>query len=409
MRLGRQLRIMQRALCLLWRYRFRSSLLILSASLGVAGVVCSVNYGASGTRKLLDQIQRLGTNVLIVTPSKSLAVAGRAKTGQVVTTLNQHDYLTLRRELSDRSRSSALVSANFWTKAGDLSKNATVVGCEPDYFAIKNWEVASGALFDSNQELSATRVALLGWSAATDLFGSDSPIGQRLLINRVPFTVVGVLAERGQSLDTANEDAQVFVPLTTVMRRLMNVDYFGGLILEVASLSALDVSAATTRTLLRQAHHLRLGQKDDFQIQNQKTLLDTQQLAANRLGFFLRWIGASALIVSGLGMLGITWIAVKERTRELGTRRALGASAGDIFGQMIFESAVVALVGCGVGLALSWPISRLLSSAASYPFVFDRASASVAFLAAGFLNVAFAVWPSLQAASISPLAALRYE
>ncbi len=400
---------MRRSLSLLWRFRFRSSLLVLSASLGVAGVICSVNYGAGGTRKLLEQIQRLGTNVLIVTPSKSQSVAGRAKTGQAVTTLTQRDYLALRRELLDRSRSSGLVSASFWTKTGDLSKNATVVGCEPDYFPIKNWDVTSGALFDSNQELSAARVALLGWSAATDLFGSESPIGRRLMINRVPFTVVGVLSERGQSLDTANEDTQIYVPLTTAMRRLMNVDYFSGIILEIAQLEALDASAATTHALLRQFHHLRAKQKDDFQIQNQKTLLDTQQLAADRLGFFLRWVGASALVVSGLGMLGITWIAVKERTRELGIRRALGASAGDIFAQMIFESAVVALTGCGLGLALSWPTSRLLSSSANYPFVFDRANAAVAFLAAGLLNIVFALWPSRQAASISPLTALKYE
>ncbi|MBA3963652.1 MAG: ABC transporter permease [Chthoniobacterales bacterium] len=372
-------------------------------------MICSVNYGAGGTRKLLEQIQRLGTNVLIVTPSKSQSVAGRAKTGQAVTTLTQRDYLALRRELLDRSRSSGLVSASFWTKTGDLSKNATVVGCEPDYFPIKNWDVTSGALFDSNQELSAARVALLGWSAATDLFGSESPIGRRLMINRVPFTVVGVLSERGQSLDTANEDTQIYVPLTTAMRRLMNVDYFSGIILEIAQLEALDASAATTHALLRQFHHLRAKQKDDFQIQNQKTLLDTQQLAADRLGFFLRWVGASALVVSGLGMLGITWIAVKERTRELGIRRALGASAGDIFAQMIFESAVVALTGCGLGLALSWPTSRLLSSSANYPFVFDRANAAVAFLAAGLLNIVFALWPSRQAASISPLTALKYE
>lgn len=406
---GRQLRIMLRALRLLWRYRLRSALMILSASLGVAGVVCSVNYGAGGTQKLLDQIRRLGTNVLIITPAKSQAVAGRAKTGLAVTTLTPRDYLTLRRELPERRRSSGLASANFWVKAGDLSKNTTVVGCEPDYFGIKSWSAVSGQLFDPGQELSAARVALLGWTAAADLFGGDSPVGRRLLINRVPFIVIGVLTERGQSLDTANEDTQIFVPLTTAMRRLMNVDYYNGIVLEVTRLGALNESAATVRALLHQAHHLRANRKDDFQVQNQKALLDTQQLAASRLGFFLRWIAASALVVSALGMLGITWIAVKERTRELGTRRALGASAYDIFSQMIFESAVLAFVGCGFGLAVSWPLSRMLSNSADYPFVFDRNSALFALLAAGSLNIAFAVWPSRQAARISPLTALKYE
>jgi putative ABC transport system permease protein len=227
------------------------------------------------------------------------------------------------------------------------------------------------------------------------------------MINRVPFTVTGVLAERGQGLDVSNEDNQVYVPLHTAMRRLMNVDHYNAIVLEIDNLLAMDAAAATVRALLHQAHHIQFKQRDDFQIQNQKTLLDTQQAAASRLGFFLRWIAGSALLVSGLGMLGITWIAVKERTAEIGIRRALGATATDIFFQILFESAALAVLGCGLGFAISWPLSRIITSA--LPFVFDFRSAALAFAAAGILNVFFALWPSRKAASVSPLAALRYE
>ena len=406
---SRQIQIMLRALRLLWRYRLRSALLMLSAAVGVAGVVCSVNYGASGTHKLLDQIWRLGTNVLIITPAKSQVIAGRARTGQAVTTLVERDYVALRREVLARTGSSALVTANFWIKAADLSKNAAVIGCEPDYFEIKHWNVTVGQVFDSNHEISASRVALLGRTVATDLFGDESPINQHIMINRVPFTVIGVLAERGQSLDVANEDNQVFVPLTTAMRRLMNVDHYNAIVLELENLSAMDAATEVARLLLHQTHHIHANQRDDFQIQNQKTLLDTQRLASSRLGFFLRWIAASALVVSGLGILGITWIAVKERTAEIGTRRALGASASDIFLQVLFESAVLALVGCSFGVAVSWPLSRFLSNSAGSPFVFDQRSAVFAFCAAALLNVLFALWPSGKAATVSPLTALKYE
>jgi len=172
-------------------------LVMLSAALGVAGVACSVNYGASGTEKILEQIRRMGTNVLIITPATSRPVAGRARTGEPVTTLVERDYIAIRRELLTRSRSSAIVTASYWIKAGDLSKNATIIGCEPDYFPIKDWTVTAGDLFDETQERSAARVALLGQTVATDLFGKASPIGQHIMINRVPFTVSGVLAERG--------------------------------------------------------------------------------------------------------------------------------------------------------------------------------------------------------------------
>ncbi len=380
----------------------------MSAAVGVTGVVCSVNYGASGTCKILDQIRRMGTNVLIITPAQSRVTAGRARTGQV-TTLVERNYATIRREILTSTRSSALVSGNYWIKARDLSKNTTVVGCEPDYFLIKDWRVSAGETFDSSQDRALARFALLGHNAAIDLFGQTSPIGQHIMINRVPFTVIGVLAERGQGLDVANEDTQIYVPLTTAMRRLMNLDHYNGIVLEIGNLGEMDATAETVRSILRQAHHIRSNQRDDFQIQNQKTLLDTQRIAAGRLGFFLRWIAASALTVSGLGMLGITWIAVKERTREIGTRRALGATGRDIFVQMLFESATLALLGCSFGLAASWPLSRLLATLPALPFVFDRDTALFAFCAAASLNVLFAIGPSRKAAQVSPLTALRYE
>lgn len=397
------------AVRLLTRYRLRSSLLMLGAALGVSGVVCSVNYGASGTRQILDQIRRMGTNVLIITPAQSRAIAGRARTGEAVTTLVERDYLAIKNKTIARRRSSALVSQSFWNKAGDLSKNAAVVGCESDFFLIKDWTIVAGESFDMTQERTSARVALLGHTVATDLFGMSSPVGQRLMINRVPFTVIGVLAERGQGLDVSNEDNQIYIPLTTAMRRLMNVDHYSGIVVEVNSRDAVDGAAEQIRSLLHRLHHTRPNQPEDFQLQNQKSLLDTQLAAADRLGMFLRWIGASALLVSGLGILAITWIAVKERTKEFGTRRALGATSRDIFYQMVFETFMLAAAGGLVGLAVSWPISDLITRSVGLPFVFVRTNAAVAFAVAATLNLVFAALPSRRAASLSPIEALRYE
>jgi len=382
---------------------------MLSAALGVSGVVCSVNYGASGTRQILDQIRRMGTNVLMIAPAQSRAIAGRARTGAPVTSLVERDYRAIKSEVLSRTHSSALVTQSFWNKAGDLSKNAAVMGCEPDYFAIKDWSTAEGELFDSTQERTAARVALLGHTVANDLFGTSSPLGQRMMINRVPFTVIGVLTERGQGLDVSNEDNQIYVPLSTAMRRLMNLDHYGGIVLEIDSLTGMDAAAEQSRSVLHQLHHIQRNQPDDFQIQNQKSLLDTQMAAAKRLDFFLQWIAASALAVSGLGIVAITWIAVKERTHEIGTRRALGATATDIFFQVTYETAALALGGGLLGVAVSWPASRLISNSVGLPFVFDRNSAALAFAAAAALNLAFSILPSRKAAALSPIEALRYE
>ena len=405
----RQRQIIIRALRLMWRYRLRSALLMLSAGLGVCGVVCSVNYGASGTKQILDQIRRMGTNVLIITPAQSRVIAGRARTGVSVTTLVERDYRAVKNEVLSRTRSSALVTQSFWNKAGDLSKNGVVVGCEPEYFLIKDWQVVSGELFGSTHERTASRVAVLGYTVAGDLFGASSPIGQRMMINRVPFTVIGVLSERGQGLDVSNEDSQIYVPLATAMRRLMNVDHYAGIVLEIDSLDSMDAAAEESRSLLHQLHRVQPNRPDDFQIQNQKSLLDTQTEAATRLDFFLRWIAGTALAVSGLGIVSITWIAMKERTREIGTRRALGATAADIFLEVTCEMLALALGGGLLGIAISWPTSRLISDSVRLPFIFDGKSAVLAFAAAAALNLAFSIFPSRKAASIRPIEALRFE
>jgi putative ABC transport system permease protein len=407
--IARQRQIILRALRLMCRYRLRSSLLMLSAALGVGGVVCSVNYGASGTKQILDQIRRMGTNVLIITPAQSRVIAGRARTGVPVTTLVERDYRAVKNEVLSRTRSSALVTQSFWNKAGDFSKNGVVMGCEPEYFAIKDWQVVSGELFNSTQEQTASRVAVLGHTVAADLFGASSPIGQRMMINRVPFTVIGVLSERGQGLDVSNEDSQIYVPLSTTMRRLMNVDHYAGIVLEIDSLDSMDAAADESRSLLHQLHSVQPNRPDDFQIQNQKSLLDTQTAAARRLDVFLRWIAASALAASGLGIVSISWIAIKERTREIGTRRALGATAADIFLEVTSEMLTLALGGGLLGMAVSWPTSRLISNSARLPFVFDNKSAVLAFAAAVALNLAFSIFPSRKAASIRPIEALRFE
>ena len=229
------------------------------------------------------------------------------------------------------------------------------------------------------------------------------------MINRVPFTVIGVLTERGQGLDVGNEDSQIYVPLTTAMRRLMNIDHYGAIVLELDSLNSMDLAAEQSHTWLHQLHHIQPNRPDDFQIQNQKSLLDTQMATAKRLTFFLRWIAASTLTVSGLGIVAITWISVKERTHEIGTRRALGATAADIFFQVTFETVALALSGGLLGLAASWPASRLISGSAGLPFVFRSTIAALAFVAALSLNFAFSMVPSRKAASISPIEALRYE
>jgi putative ABC transport system permease protein len=400
---------MRGSLRLLWRARLRSSLAVACGALGVAGVIVSVSFASGGRAQVLDQIRRMGTNIVMVTAQPNRARAGRARTGSIVTTLRDADYAALRREVPDVVRSSALVSTSLRLKAEGLSKVSPVVGCEPDYFAIKSWPLDRGEVFDAADLRRFARVALLGRTVASDLFGADSPLGQRLFINRVPFEVVGVLAERGQGLDVVNEDEQVYVPLTTAMRRLMSVEYFNAITFEIARWELMDRSAAAMAGQMRIRHRRAAREPEDFQVKTQQELVGTQLASSARLTFYVRWIGWSGLLVSDLGILALAWIAVRDRTAEIGTRRALGATAWLIFFQFAFEATTVAALGSTIGLGLAWFGSQLAAARGGVPFVFDASSAAGALGSALVLNLVCSIWPASRAARLDPIASLRHE
>lgn len=391
------------------RYPLRSLLVVGCAAMGVAGAVTAVNYASGGRQQVLEQIQRLGTNVINVSAQQSRAVAGRARTGAIVTTLREADHTALRRELPEIVRASAVAASSQRIKGAGQSKVAGIVGVEPDWFTIRRWDVIEGQLFDAVELRRSSRVAVLGAGVARDLFGSESALGERLFVNQVPFEIVGVLRERGPSLDSINEDQQVYVPLSAAMRRLMNVDYYSALLLEIRDWTAMDRTAARVADVMRERHRARAGQDEDFRVQNQKTLVDAQLQASAQLGFFVRWIGLSALLVAGLGVLAMAWIAVRDRTREIGTRRALGATRSDIFLQFAWEAVALAAFGATAGLAVGWVASRVVAGRAGLPFVFEAGAAAGALAAALLLNVLFASWPAWRAAQLDPILALRHE
>lgn len=410
MHIGKALLLIAGSLRLTWRFRLRSGLILLSAVLGVGGVISAINYAAEGRMKVLSRIQQLGTNVLVVTPQLSRKVGGRAKTGTIVTTLVAADYAEILRETSDINRSSATITTSFLVKAGDLSKsNCVVMGTEPDYARIRHWQTTEGEFYEVPEMRRAARVAVLGSTVRRDLFDSESPIGKRIFINRVPFEVIGVLEERGQGLDATNEDNQVYIPLSTAMRRLANVDYFSSILFAVTSWDKMDEATETIRQVLGKRHRALGNLPEDFHIQNQKALIDTEIASSNRLTFLVRWVGLSGLAVSGLGILAISWIAVGERVGEIGIRRALGATKLDIFFQFLFEAVIISVLGCFAGIIAGWQGTESIAHRADLPFFFDWTGAVLVAGFAVFMNLVFALIPSRRAAHLDPIRALKSE
>ena len=410
MRTGKALLLMAGSLRLIWRFRLRSGLILLSAMLGVGGVISAINYAAEGRLKVLGRIRRLGTNVLVVTPQLSRNVGGRAKTGTIVTTLVAADYAEILREIPNIEKSSATVTTSFLVKAGDLSKsNCLVIGTEPDYARIRHWQTTEGEFYGTPETRRLARVAVLGSTVRRDLFGNESPIGKRMFINRVPFEVIGVLEERGQGLDATNEDNQVYVPLSTAMRRLANVDHFNSILFALTSWDRMEETTDAIHQILSKRHRLPVSLPEDFQIQNQEALIDAEITSSNRLAFLVRWVGLSGLVVSGLGIFAICWIAVGERVLEIGIRRALGATKSDIFYQFLFEALVMSVLGCLAGLMAGWTGTESIARRAELPFFFDWTNAKFVVGFAVSMNLVFLVIPSRRAALLDPIRALKAE
>jgi len=410
MHFGKTLLLMAGSFRLILRFRLRSGLIFLSALLGVAGVISAINFASEGRVKVLNRIQSLGTNIIILAPQLSRTVGGRAKTGTIVTTLVAGDYAEILREIPEIERSSATVATPFLVKTGDLSKNnCIIVGAEPSFAQILHWRTVEGEFYGAVEMRKSARVAVLGSTVRRDLFGSNSPIGKRMFINRVPFEVIGVLEERGQGLDATNEDNQVYVPLTTAMRRLANLDYFSAILFEVSAWDKMDSVNDQMHQLLRKRHRALANLPDDFQIQNQKTLIDTEIASSRRLAFLVRWVGLSSLAVFGLGILAICWIAVGERVAEIGVRRALGATKADIFFQFVFEALVISILGCFTGLLAGWPATQTIARSANLPFYFDWLSAAFVIAFAFSMNLIFALIPARRAALLDPVRALKSE
>lgn len=392
-----------------WRFRLQAVLITAASMTGTSGVIVSTGYAAGGRQKILDQFLRLGTNIIVVSPQQSKAVGGRARTGALVTTLNLADLKAIRQSVSGISLYSPTVSSELRIRAGDLTKKTTIVGCDPDYFSMKNWSAAKGMLFDERAARQESRVAMLGWTAARDLYGSSDPTGTHITINQIPFTVAGVLAERGQGLDASNEDDQAYIPLDTAMHRLMNVTYFNAILFDMADWSLMDSGAVEIHQLLAVRHRHTASAEDDFLVQNRKSLIDTQLAAFARLTFLVQWVAASALFVSSLGVFAVTWIGIGNRTREIGTRRAIGATRSDILIQFFAEGTLGALLGGAAGIVVGYIALRAIDARLHQPFLFSTTASLVEVLASMMLYSTFTFISSLRAIRVQPLVALRAE
>ena len=350
----------------------RSALTSLGIIIGVASVVAMLAVGNGARASIQKQVAALGQNLLAV-------FAGSSRTGGInagagsASTLTIGDAEAVEREISAVIAVSPEVTRGVQAIANGRNWSTTVAGESPDYLKIRDWALATGAMFTDRDVRTAAKVAVLGSKTANELFGPLDPIGQTVRIGNIPFVITGVLASKGAGIGGQNQDDRIVVPYTTAMRRITGDQYLRSFNVQVAdSADMTDVQREIT-ALLRQRHQLPADRADDFNIFNQQEIADTASTITGAITLLLGAIGSISLLVGGIGIMNIMLVSVTERTREIGIRMAVGARPGIVQFQFLCEATLLSVIGGAIGVLLGIGVSRLVQAVADFtPVVSTR-------------------------------------
>jgi putative ABC transport system permease protein len=403
----------QLALVALAANKVRTGLTMLGVVIGVAAVVTMMAVGAGAQTRVAAQIQSLGSNLIIVI-SGSITTSGvRLGTGSQLT-VTEDDAKAMEREIDGVQVAAPTVRGGVQVVAGNANWATALFGVTPSFLEARDWATATGRPLAQDDVDGATKVALLGQTVAQNLFGGADPIGQVIRIKKVPLTVIGVLARKGQSTQGQDQDDTVLVPLSTAKKKLLgtsqaNARAVNAILVKVREASAMKGAEQNIGTLLRQRHHLQPGQDDDFTLRNLSEILESQEASSRVLSLLLAAIASVSLVVGGIGIMNIMLVSVTERTREIGLRRAVGARRWDILTQFLIEAITVSLVGGLMGIVLGIVGAWAIGYFAGWLAPIQARAVIPAFLFAGAVGVFFGFYPARKASRLNPIDALRYE
>jgi len=404
------LRIALRALAV---NKLRSALTMLGIVIGVAAVIVMIAVGAGAQARVEEQIRALGSNLLLVMPGSTTAGGVRLGFGSG-STLTEDDVVAINREVPEALAAPALRGSAqvIW---GNANWSTQIFGVTPEYLDVRQWPLAAGRTFEPAEMAGAAKVALIGATVARQLFGSGDPLDQSIRIKRVPFTVIGVLEVKGQSLMGHDQDDLILMPIKTARSRVLGTASaarnrtVGTIWVKAADEVDTKVIEGQVRALLRQRHRLAAGADDDFSLRNLQEVMAAQEASSRVLALLLAAVASVSLLVGGIGIMNIMLVSVTERTREIGLRMAVGARTRDILGQFLVEAVTLSLIGGLVGVALGTGASVAIAQLAGWRILLSPQAVALAVAFAFVIGVFFGFYPARKAARLNPVEALRFE
>lgn len=391
--------------------KMRSALTMLGIIIGVAAVITMLAVGRGASNKISEQIATVGSNLIIVLPGSTTQSGIRLGSG-ASQNLTRADAEAIKNECSAVATTAPILNGNSQIVYGNSNWATSVLGTDENMLEVREWKLSYGRNFYEQDIRSAAKVCLLGQTVVDSLFGNDDPINKIVRIKKVPFTVIGVLESKGQSMMGQDQDDIIYVPISTAQRNLFGRFFPGtvrSIMVKAKSTDDLDRAEAQIKELLRQRHRIARGQEDDFTVRNLTQMMQMAEQASNVMALLLAAIAGVSLLVGGIGIMNIMLVSVTERTREIGIRMAVGAKSWDIRTQFIIEALILSLIGGLIGVLLGILAAECLSFFAGWTILISTYSVFLSFGFSGLVGIFFGFYPAYKASLMNPIDALRHE
>jgi len=399
---------MKTAFMALLRNRLRSGLTMLGIIIGISSVIIMISVGQGAKASIENQIKSMGTNMLMIMSGSMKSMGQRQATGSSQT-MTPEDVEAILKECPAVLNATPNVSSSGSLVYGNANWTSSLLGVSPDYFIIRDWQTSSGSVFTESDVNGANKVCILGTEVVTNLFPNEDPVGKMIRIKGIPFKVVGVMVSKGQAAMGPNQDDTVIIPYTTLMKRILNQTNISGIMVSAVSQDQIADAKEQITELLRTRHRIKKGDDDDFFIGSQTDITNMATSTSSIMTLLLGSVASISLIVGGIGIMNIMLVSVRERTREIGIRMALGARSRDILLQFMVEAFVLSLIGGLVGIILGVSGAMLVSKIAKWSTYISFISIVLSIGFSSAIGIFFGFYPARMAARLNPIEALRFE
>jgi len=388
--------------------KLRTGLTMLGITIGIAAVICTVAIGEGGSNRVREQFQSLGDNFLWIEAGSRNVQGVRTGSGNTKT-LTVRDAQAIRDAIPLVKSVSPNVDARVQAVYGNQNWSTGYRGVSPEYLAIRRWTVAKGASFTHQDVTLSANVCLLGRTTAEALFGGADPIGKKIRLGNQPFRVIGILAPKGESATGQDQDDTILMPFTTTLHKLKGTSWLDDIVCSAVSAEAIGPAKEQIVRLLRQRHHLRPEAPADFNLRSPEEVLQAQQETSRTFTLLLASIASISLLVGGIGIMNIMFVTVTERTREIGVRRAVGATRRSVLSQFLLEAVLLCALSGALGVLLGVAASNVFSNVLGWVMIIPPRAILIAVVFSCLIGVGFGFYPARKASMLDPIDALRYE